>query len=42
MRTDVSVEEHIRTLGFGPDLVPDLVRSETDKKRKKGSGGGRD
>jgi hypothetical protein len=28
MRPDISVEDHIRGLGFEPDLVPDLVREE--------------
>lgn len=28
MRTDISVEDHLRSLGFEPDLVPDLVRKE--------------
>jgi hypothetical protein len=28
MRNDISVEDHVRGLGFEPDLVPDLVREE--------------
>ncbi len=28
MRPDISVEDHVRGLGFEPDLVPDLVREE--------------